>query len=76
MPHLDSVDSDEMPWLSVDTLNGVFHYFFTILFIYCNTTKAKKGVEYKMTIYSDMKLDCLMCSTTVSFTFMVFSELA
>lgn len=51
MPHLDSVDSGEMPWLSADTMNGLT-IFFTILFFYCKIAKAKDGVEYE---YDNMK---------------------
>lgn len=32
------------------TLNGVIFYFFTILFFYCNTTKAKEEEGYKRAI--------------------------
>lgn len=52
-----------------------FTVFSAILLFYCNTTKAKEAVEYKMTIWSVRTLDSLISSTTMTFTFLVFSEL-
>lgn len=50
MPRLGSVDSGKMPLLSIDNVNGPTLYFFTILFFYFNTTKARDAVEYESLI--------------------------
>lgn len=49
MSHLDSVDFGKMPWFSIDTVNGLFLYFFhNHIFVSVVTPqRPKEGEEYK-----------------------------